>query len=163
MFRTSTDVLDELLARLNELTVHGRPIASLDTRLQKLCVEGRKLVDEGGPDAATAAIRFALEDAGDTYEAIDFLRAWNDGDFPEIRRDWPEVPDDVFIGADPLFPRVLAKRNAATHDCYTDADQDRPVSICDSNGQVALGLCKKCGRGGAELDEEPCSQPRSKE
>ena len=46
-----------------------------------------------------------------------------------------------------------------THDLYTDADKDRPDVICDSNGQVALGLCKRCGRGEAEL-ETPCDKPK---
>lgn len=34
-----------------------------------------------------------------------FLRCWNEGDFDAIRREWPEAPDDVFEGADPLFKR----------------------------------------------------------
>lgn len=41
------------------------------------------------------------------------------------------------------------------HELYTDADKDRPDSICDRNGQVALGLCKRCGKAEVELDE-PC-------
>lgn len=46
-------------------------------------------------------------------------------------------------------------RRLGAHDCYTDADADRPDSVCDSNGQVVLYLCKICGRAEAEL-EEPC-------
>lgn len=42
-----------------------------------------------------------------------------------------------------------------THDLYTDADKDRPEQICDSNGQVTLGLCRKCGRAEIELTQ-PC-------
>lgn len=162
MFRTSANVLEELLDRLNELTVCGRSLTALDTKLQRICLEGSKLVNEGEPDASSAAIRFALEQAGGMGEAVDFLRAWNDGDFPEIRRDWPEVPDEVFIGADPLFPRIVAQRNEKTHECYTDADKDRPMSICDSNAQVVLSLCKNCGRGEAELADEPCDHRKSK-
>ena len=41
------------------------------------------------------------------------------------------------------------------HDLYTDTDEDAPESIKDRNGNVALNLCKKCGRGEAELTE-PC-------
>lgn len=44
---------------------------------------------------------------------------------------------------------------ASRHDLYTDADKDRPDVICDSNGSVTLGLCKRCGKGEAELDG-PC-------
>jgi hypothetical protein len=41
------------------------------------------------------------------------------------------------------------------HELYTDADADRPGVICDWNGQVVLGLCRRCGRAEAQLDE-PC-------
>lgn len=54
-----------------------------------------------GPDSAVAAIAFALR----AEEGMDFLEAWNEGNFDAIRREWPEVPEDVFIGADPLYDR----------------------------------------------------------
>ena len=38
------------------------------------------------------------------------------------------------------------------HKLFTDADKDRPDSICDSNGSVTLSLCKVCGRGEADLE-----------
>ncbi|MBP3998332.1 hypothetical protein [Pseudomonas koreensis] len=50
------------------------------------------------PDAAVAAIQFALDDD----DGMQFLRLWNDGDFDVIRSEWPEAPEEVFIGADPL-------------------------------------------------------------
>ncbi len=53
-------------------------------------------------DPSIAAIEFALS-LGDDGEAMDLLRAWHAGNFPEIRAEWPECPDDVFEGADPLF------------------------------------------------------------
>ncbi|MNW14225.1 hypothetical protein D3C71_2123940 [compost metagenome] len=49
-------------------------------------------------DAAVAAIQFALDDA----DGMQFLRLWNEGDFDVIRREWPEAPEEIFIGADPL-------------------------------------------------------------
>ncbi len=45
------------------------------------------------------------------------------------------------------------------HDLYTDADKDRPQVICDSNGQVALSMCKRCGKGESQLTE-PCISAR---
>ncbi|WP_339118912.1 hypothetical protein [Halomonas sp. BMC6] len=51
-------------------------------------------------DSAIAAIQFALE----TDEGLAFLRCWNEGDFDAIRDEWPEAPEEVFIGADPLHP-----------------------------------------------------------
>lgn len=66
-----------------------------------------KKVDQA-PDASTAAIAFALE----TDEGMTFLRCWNEGDFDAIRREWPEAPDDVFEGADPLFKRSPSRVSA---------------------------------------------------
>ncbi|MFC3941572.1 hypothetical protein CCU68_32695 [Pseudomonas gingeri NCPPB 3146 = LMG 5327] len=48
------------------------------------------------PNAALEAIKFALE----TDEGIEFLRLWLYGEFGAIRRDWPECPSEVFIGAE---------------------------------------------------------------
>jgi hypothetical protein len=52
-------------------------------------------------DAAVAAIEFALRDD----DGLQFLRVWNQGDFDVIRLEWPEAPEEVFIGADPLHKR----------------------------------------------------------
>lgn len=51
-------------------------------------------------NAAVAAIKFALERK---FECpIEFLQCWFHGDFDSIRREWPDAPEDIFIGADPL-------------------------------------------------------------
>lgn len=50
------------------------------------------------PDPASAAIQFALT----TEEPMSFLRCWNEGNFAAIRDEWPEAPEAVFAGADPL-------------------------------------------------------------
>lgn len=50
------------------------------------------------PTPGIAAIAFALE----TDDGLEFLRCWNEGDFDAIRREWPEAPAEVFIGADAL-------------------------------------------------------------
>lgn len=54
------------------------------------------------PDSATAAILFAL--SLDDGSSIDFLNNWNEGEFDVLRREWPEAPEDVYIGADPFHP-----------------------------------------------------------
>lgn len=51
---------------------------------------------------AVAAINFALE----TDEGLTFLRCWREGMFDTIRKEWPEAPEAVFIGADPLHPET---------------------------------------------------------
>lgn len=55
-------------------------------------------------DCAVAAIQFALAQGVECY---DFLRLWNEGEFDVIRKEWPDVPDEVFIGADPLLPGTV--------------------------------------------------------
>lgn len=50
-------------------------------------------------NAAVAAIQFALK----TDEGLEFLRYWNYGEFDVIRREWPDAPEEVYIGADPLY------------------------------------------------------------
>lgn len=50
-------------------------------------------------NAAVAAIAYALE----TDCPMEFLNCWNEGNFSEIRKEWPDAPDEVFIGADPLY------------------------------------------------------------
>jgi hypothetical protein len=51
--------------------------------------------------ASIAAIQFALK----SDEGMDFLRCWNEGNFDAIRKEWPEAPEDVFIGADPMHSK----------------------------------------------------------
>ncbi|MFP3609237.1 hypothetical protein SB778_03870 [Paraburkholderia sp. SIMBA_050] len=51
------------------------------------------------PNAAVPAIQFALE----ADEGMTWLRLWNEGEFEACRREWPEAPDDCYIGADQFF------------------------------------------------------------
>lgn len=48
-----------------------------------------------------------------------------------------------------------SKKSHSEHDLYKTGDPDAPDSIKDSNGEVALGLCRRCKRAEREL-EEPC-------
>lgn len=52
-------------------------------------------------ESSIAAIQFALS----AEEGMTFLRIWNEGEFDTIREEWPEAPEEVFIGADPLYVR----------------------------------------------------------
>lgn len=61
-------------------------------------------------DASVAAIEFALDP--ETECPMDFLQCWFHGDFDVIRREWPEAPEAVFIGADPLHPMTKLTHNA---------------------------------------------------
>lgn len=51
--------------------------------------------------AAVAAIQYVLEHPCES--PMEFLRCWNEGNFAALRAEWPAVPAEVFIGADPLY------------------------------------------------------------
>lgn len=61
-----------------------------------------------GHEASTAAILYAL-DLDPTEDGMLFLRYWNEGEFATIREEWDNVPEAVFIGADPLHPATKAE------------------------------------------------------
>ena len=67
---------------------------------------------------AIAAIEFALTQGP---ECRAFLESWLHGDFPEIRRDWPEAPDAVFVGADPMHPGTRISPDLETNSATTGA------------------------------------------
>lgn len=72
--------------------------------------DGTLLIEGQSPNAAVAAIEYALSDD----DPMAFLRNWLQGDFDVLRREWDNVPDEVFIGADPLLkPKTMADRAAS--------------------------------------------------
>ncbi len=52
-------------------------------------------------DAAIEAMKYALK----ADEGMEFLRCWMHGDFDAIRKEWPDAPESVFVGADPALDR----------------------------------------------------------
>ena len=70
---------------------------------QQRAVVMSERAEEEDHSASTAAILFALAVEEEHYDGMTFLRMWNEGEFEAIRRAWPDCPDEVFIGADPLF------------------------------------------------------------
>ncbi|MDR9847080.1 hypothetical protein [Herbaspirillum huttiense] len=61
--------------------------------------------------AAVAAIQFSLE----AEDGQSFLRLWNEGEFDVCRREWPEAPKEVYIGADPMLPETRALLGAVSY------------------------------------------------
>lgn len=51
---------------------------------------------------------------------------------------------------------VKGAHGSVEHDLYKTGDSDAPDVIKDRNGEVVLGLCKRCGKAEAELSE-PCT------
>lgn len=59
--------------------------------------------DEPDPSCAfNAAIDYTLS-CGIGDGGLEFLACWREGNFSAIRREWPDAPDAVFKGADPLY------------------------------------------------------------
>lgn len=100
---------------------------------------------------------------GDAAQSIAFARA-----IEAALSAQPAEP--ACVGRDPLCPcvdgyachyadagktKAFAQPAEPKHDLFTNADKDRPKTICDSNSEVVLGLCKRCGKGESEL-ESPC-------
>lgn len=49
-------------------------------------------------DAAIEAMKYALQ----ADEGMEFLRCWMHGEFDAIRSEWPDAPESIFVGADPV-------------------------------------------------------------
>lgn len=134
--------------------------------------------------AAVAAIQFALEDCDEDDDGILFLKWWNEGEFDKLRRNWADIPEEVFIGADPLHPGTIALQakeeasampkyalnllNSASNwfttrskaVAFADHSQlmlDYGQSLASLRTRIAAGveLCKHCGGiEGAPLGRE---------
>jgi hypothetical protein len=69
---------------------------------------------------------------------------------------WEEAFIRACQRADTAETALCSLRLPPAHNLYQEGDPGAPDSIKDRNGEVVLGLCKRCGRGEAEL-VEPCS------
>jgi len=79
-----------------------------------------------GNNPAVAAIQYALNTV---EEPMEFLRCWNQGDFDGVR-EWPNVPDEVFEGADPLWNKEPTKAEPPTRH-WDDCPACTGVGYCD--------------------------------
>ena len=57
------------------------------------------------PNPAKAVIDYIMNgnNVEDNDDAMAFLSYWNEGKFDVLRRNWNNIPDEVFIGADAQF------------------------------------------------------------
>lgn len=66
---------------------------------------------------ATAAIKYVLEDDELSRDDVFvFLDMWFHGDFEAIREEFPEAPEEVFIGADSTHPGTIKENERAAKD-----------------------------------------------
>jgi hypothetical protein len=80
-------------------TLALRDVAKLYVKYDTLFKANEAKVPVNDNSASVAAIQFALEaEQGKAY-----LRLWNEGEFEACRHEWPEAPDECYIGADQFF------------------------------------------------------------
>lgn len=102
-----TDVLKKLVEGLRKMeTASNIALQSLWELLEvKNQTEAmstlRQWKESVSSNCAVAAIQFALSISDDSE--LDFLRLWNEGEFDKLRKEWPEAPEEIYIGADPLY------------------------------------------------------------
>ena len=86
---------EEAYAQLNELV-----------QAQVNDLEWEPCPSDSIPNPALAAIEYTLDTANHDHESgvqLDFLEYWSLGEFDTLRRNWENIPDEVFIGADSQF------------------------------------------------------------
>lgn len=113
------------------------------------------------PTPGIAAIAFALE----TDDGLEFLRCWNEGDFAAIRREWPEAPAEVFIGADPLheptLPRPAASPVRQESALPVGVFEEPPVMVLSGGVRQALAAVPRVGVAGVNSKVEAFAPSRA--
>lgn len=103
------DITDTISVMATALSIDANIMASekmTEAQMNKADLTAQQPEDDmPQSDPACAAIEYALKDDS----PMEFLRCWFEGDFEALRREWPKVPDEVFIGADPLFTPATAE------------------------------------------------------
>lgn len=61
---------------------------------------------EQGIASFNALINYMLG-KGANQEPLVLLHYWNQGDFDSCREGWPDAPEEIYIGSDPLHPETL--------------------------------------------------------
>lgn len=77
---------------------------------ENMAVPAQSNSTDSAGTASLAVIQFVLE----TDQGMDFLQLWNDREFDECRKWWPEAPDKCYIGIDPLYAKSDASQVPAT-------------------------------------------------
>lgn len=72
-------------------------------------------------DASNTVINFIL--ANPCESPMEFLRCWNEGNFDSLRKEWPEAPDEIYIGPDQFHPKSIG------YDTYHDAGSNSLTSV----------------------------------
>lgn len=98
------DLTDTISVMATALSIDANIMASekmTEAQMNKADLTAQQPEEDLPPAAAVAAIAYALDLR--TEDPMEFLRLWNEGDFDECRKYWPDAPAEVYIGADPMF------------------------------------------------------------
>ncbi len=111
-------------------------------------------------DPAVAAIQFALEPDSD---GLLFLRLWNEGEFDLLRENWPEAPEAIYMGADPLL-EVSAQRPAVAsdeiaHEMEANAWRAALRGLCTGRELMTPNECAEHVRHRIESAKNAAQQP----
>lgn len=94
--------------------------------------------------AAVAAIQFALTNP----EGMEFLRLWNEGEFDALRRQWPEAPDSVYIGAEDVARPKRRPYNASgslsEYGVFPECDVQQPADARRLIAKLAAHVRPTC-------------------
>lgn len=71
--------------------------------------------------AANAVFTFMLKYPCES--PLEFLRCWNEGNFDALRAEWPEAPDEIYIGPDQFHPKTIG------FDAYSTTDAKSLTSV----------------------------------
>ena len=69
-------------------------------RLKVIITEREMVINQKPNSSAIAAILYAVQCNRD--DGFEFIMKWNEGEFEWLRECWDNIPEEVFIGADPL-------------------------------------------------------------
>lgn len=104
-------------------------------------------------DASVAAIQFALG----ADQGMKWLSLWNEGEFDKCREEWPEAPEDCYIGADPLLAAPAAPATGESGAALRPTDDelwDRTLSERDRYHEIADDLAAQIAAiTGVEIGE----------
>jgi len=102
--------------------------------------------------AAVAAMEFALMSCDTDDEGMTFLRCWFHGDFDAIRKEWPEAPEEVFVGADPSVT-TPSEEQAFTYEPADESDPEAGFDIYRKGTPYCVGTA--CNE---EVAQQMCGQ-----
>ncbi|KVK77827.1 hypothetical protein [Burkholderia sp. MSMB1498] len=131
---------------LRSMLVDGKPMTRADLAQRLLamiefarCVPEPQSAASQVNDASVAAIQYALE----AEEGLEWLSLWNEGEFDRCRRDWPDAPEDCYIGADPMHPET--QRRLAAQAAEVDVRVERRRQVAEKGWTVDHDDGHVCG------------------